>query len=289
MGIELCRALRQPDSERYVYFILLTSKSDKAAVAEGLEVGADDFLSKTRRFGELRARIRAGERAAGDGARVARQQPAADRCAGQAAPASTRRARPRPDRSAEPAAVAAARASRMPVAGQGRCRCCCVRAGISAATWWAVRHQRIWSGCIPSTCRGMAWRLGADDGAAGGLLSPGLGRRTTSPSIAGPDGPVGRAPADIAAVDEPARSCQRIDRRTLSDAGLCRDRPASAGACGMVQAGHPHPVVQHLGGTVSASWATGGLPVGLIDGARLAGCRDTAETRRAAVAAIGRR
>jgi phosphoserine phosphatase RsbU/P len=61
-GIDFCRALRQVETERYVYFILLTSKSDKAAVAEGLEVGADDFLSKPVDSGELRARIRAGER-----------------------------------------------------------------------------------------------------------------------------------------------------------------------------------------------------------------------------------
>ncbi|MCC5999448.1 MAG: SpoIIE family protein phosphatase [Pararhodobacter sp.] len=61
-GIELCRAIRGLGRQEYVYFILFTARADKAAVAEGLEVGADDFLSKPVDPGELRARIKAGER-----------------------------------------------------------------------------------------------------------------------------------------------------------------------------------------------------------------------------------
>lgn len=61
-GIEFCRAVRALDQETYSYFILLTSKNDKSAVAEGLNVGADDFLSKPVSTSELRARIFAGER-----------------------------------------------------------------------------------------------------------------------------------------------------------------------------------------------------------------------------------
>ena len=61
-GVELCRALRALPGERYGYFILLTSKSDKAEVAHGLDGGADDFLSKPVNPHELRARIQAGER-----------------------------------------------------------------------------------------------------------------------------------------------------------------------------------------------------------------------------------
>jgi phosphoserine phosphatase RsbU/P len=61
-GLEFCRALRARTPDRYSYFILMTSKNDKAAVAEGLDVGADDFLSKPVSPLELRARIAAGER-----------------------------------------------------------------------------------------------------------------------------------------------------------------------------------------------------------------------------------
>lgn len=61
-GLEFCQAFRQLDRAHYGYFILLTSKSDKAEVAQGLDVGADDFLTKPVAGDELLARIRAGER-----------------------------------------------------------------------------------------------------------------------------------------------------------------------------------------------------------------------------------
>ena len=61
-GPEFCQAFRAIHREHYVYFILLTSKSEKGDIAEGLEKGADDFLSKPVNPTELRARIKAGER-----------------------------------------------------------------------------------------------------------------------------------------------------------------------------------------------------------------------------------
>lgn len=61
-GLEFCQAFRRLDRERYGYFILLTSKSEKNDVAIGLDVGADDFLSKPVDAAELKARIRAGTR-----------------------------------------------------------------------------------------------------------------------------------------------------------------------------------------------------------------------------------
>ncbi|MQY41880.1 SpoIIE family protein phosphatase [Epibacterium sp. SM1969] len=61
-GIEFCRNLRKMNSDNYSYFILLTSKSEKNEIAEGLHSGADDFLTKPVSSDELRARISAGER-----------------------------------------------------------------------------------------------------------------------------------------------------------------------------------------------------------------------------------
>lgn len=61
-GLEFCRAYRALPREFYGYFILLTSKTEKTEVADGLENGADDFLSKPVSFDELRARLRAGQR-----------------------------------------------------------------------------------------------------------------------------------------------------------------------------------------------------------------------------------
>ncbi|WP_333780719.1 PP2C family protein-serine/threonine phosphatase [Aliiroseovarius salicola] len=61
-GLDLCRAFRAMERDKYGYFILLTSKSEKGAVAQGLDVGADDFLHKPVNAEELRARINAGGR-----------------------------------------------------------------------------------------------------------------------------------------------------------------------------------------------------------------------------------
>jgi len=61
-GPEFCHAFRQMDRESYGYFILLTSKGESREVAEGLNSGADDFLTKPFIFGELKARLRAGDR-----------------------------------------------------------------------------------------------------------------------------------------------------------------------------------------------------------------------------------
>ncbi|WP_223162977.1 PP2C family protein-serine/threonine phosphatase [Roseivivax sediminis] len=64
-GLDLCRRLRGLPDAGYSYFILLTSKCDKAEVARGLDAGADDFLSKPVNANELRARLNAGARVVG--------------------------------------------------------------------------------------------------------------------------------------------------------------------------------------------------------------------------------
>jgi phosphoserine phosphatase RsbU/P len=61
-GLTFCREFRALRSDSYGYFVLLTSKSETAEVADGLESGADDFLTKPVNGEELRARLRAGER-----------------------------------------------------------------------------------------------------------------------------------------------------------------------------------------------------------------------------------
>ncbi len=64
-GPEFCRAFRAMARDRYGYFVLLTSRSGKEDVTDGLDCGADDFLAKPISAGELRARLRAGERILG--------------------------------------------------------------------------------------------------------------------------------------------------------------------------------------------------------------------------------
>ena len=61
-GIEFCRRFRETKARRPAYFILLTAQTERERLAEGLESGADDFLSKPFNVTELKARVRAGAR-----------------------------------------------------------------------------------------------------------------------------------------------------------------------------------------------------------------------------------
>ncbi len=61
-GIEICRQIRQRQSSSYIYVILVTSFEGVENVVEGLNAGADDFLTKPLQPDELRMRLRAGER-----------------------------------------------------------------------------------------------------------------------------------------------------------------------------------------------------------------------------------
>ncbi|WP_245824450.1 PP2C family protein-serine/threonine phosphatase [Pseudoruegeria aquimaris] len=61
-GLAFCRAFRGLPTDRYGYFILVTSKNEKQDIATGLDVGADEFLTKPVNPDELRARINAAER-----------------------------------------------------------------------------------------------------------------------------------------------------------------------------------------------------------------------------------
>ncbi|MDX9752774.1 MAG: diguanylate cyclase [bacterium] len=61
-GVEVCRCLRdipQPDPP---YVILLTAKDEEIHIVEGLDAGANDYITKPYRTEELRARIRVGLR-----------------------------------------------------------------------------------------------------------------------------------------------------------------------------------------------------------------------------------
>jgi two-component system, cell cycle response regulator len=61
-GLALCREIRNVEKSEYIYFIILTAKGEKRDIIEGLEAGADDFLSKPFNQEEMKYRIRIGER-----------------------------------------------------------------------------------------------------------------------------------------------------------------------------------------------------------------------------------
>ncbi len=61
-GVELCRKARQLPNLASFYIILLTAKGSKQDIVEGLDAGADDYLTKPFDREELRARVRVGAR-----------------------------------------------------------------------------------------------------------------------------------------------------------------------------------------------------------------------------------
>jgi phosphoserine phosphatase RsbU/P len=63
-GAEVCRRARAVQTSTPVYIILLTAKTEKKDVVEGLDAGADDYLTKPFDRQELRARVAVGLRIA---------------------------------------------------------------------------------------------------------------------------------------------------------------------------------------------------------------------------------
>src|SRR5882672_4104742 len=61
-GLELCRRIRGHKQSKYTYIILLTALIGKKDYLEGMEAGADDFVTKPFDPDELKARLRVAER-----------------------------------------------------------------------------------------------------------------------------------------------------------------------------------------------------------------------------------
>lgn len=61
-GPELCRLVRRQKRASYTYLILLTSKSQREDIVEGMGSGADDYVVKPFDKHELEVRLRAGRR-----------------------------------------------------------------------------------------------------------------------------------------------------------------------------------------------------------------------------------
>ena len=57
-GIEACRQLRAKPSTKDIPIILLTARSEDADKVRGLEIGADDYVTKPYSLSELMARIK---------------------------------------------------------------------------------------------------------------------------------------------------------------------------------------------------------------------------------------
>jgi len=64
-GLELCRLIRKEDRAPYTYLIMLTAMAGKGSYLEGMEAGADDFITKPFDPAQFAARLRVAERILG--------------------------------------------------------------------------------------------------------------------------------------------------------------------------------------------------------------------------------
>jgi phosphoserine phosphatase RsbU/P len=61
-GLEICRKIREIPQTRPIYLILLTARRDQEDIIQGLQSGADDYITKPFDLKELRARVQVGIR-----------------------------------------------------------------------------------------------------------------------------------------------------------------------------------------------------------------------------------
>ena len=61
-GLELTRRIRKHKQSKYTYVIIITALIGKKDYLEGMEAGADDFVTKPFDPDELKARLRVAER-----------------------------------------------------------------------------------------------------------------------------------------------------------------------------------------------------------------------------------
>lgn len=64
-GLQLCRRIRERESASYTYVFILTNMSGRDRFFEGMDAGADDFITKPFDPAELAARLRVAERILG--------------------------------------------------------------------------------------------------------------------------------------------------------------------------------------------------------------------------------
>ena len=264
-GIEFCRTLRATPSDRYVYFILLTSKSDKGAVAEGLDVGADDFLAKPLDTVELRARINAGERVLAMERALRRNNAllsdTLDRLRGLYASLDR-------DLIEARSLQQSLLRERHHLYPEGRISLILrpsghvggdmvgffeIGADVTGLYGFDVSGHGVTSALLTARLYGLLSGASPDQNIAVAM---------------GPDGLVGRPPAEVAADINRLMLSEIQTERYVTLAYAEIDR--ASGWVRMVQAGHPHPVVQHTNRQISLL-GEGGLPVGLLDDARYTG------------------
>ena len=262
-GPEFCKAFRDLPREGYGYFILLTSKSEKAEIATGLENGADDFLTKPVSADELRARLRAGERILGMqdelveknrliGSTLGELQKLYDSLDRDLVEARKLQQTLVRDRFRDFGAGTASLLLRP----SGH-------VGGDLVGSFVISPQRIAVYSVDVSGHGVASAMMT--ARLAGLLSGASPDQNIALKMA-PDGARDAWP--------PAEVAARLNRMMLEDLQVDQyftlvyaEIDMDSGAFSFVQAGHPHPMILRNNGVVEQI-GEGGLPIGLIDGAK---------------------
>ncbi|SPH23584.1 Phosphate regulon transcriptional regulatory protein PhoB [Defluviimonas aquaemixtae] len=261
-GIEFCQALREFNNQNYVYFILLTSKSEAAEIARGLDGGADDFLTKPVNGDELRARIAAGERIL----RMERELTDKNRLL-----SSTLTELQSLYDSLDRDLMEAKKLQQSLVRERHHDFGCAEvslllrpsgHVGGDLVGFFPIGAGRVGLFSIDVSGHGVASALMT--ARLAGFLSGSSPEQNLALMLTAAGGYDGREPAELALQLNRLvlKEMQTESYFTLAYA----DVDLTSGRVAMVQAGHPHPAVQRAGGTVEFL-GQGGMPIGLIDAA----------------------
>ena len=258
-GLELCRAFRALPREGYGYFILLTAKDEKSEVAQGLEVGADDFLAKPVSAAELHARMIAGERILNMERELTEKNrlvsATLDQISGLYAAL---------DRD-----LIEARKLQMTLVRERKRDFGCAEIAVMLRPSGHVGGDLV--GYFPLS----AYRLAffaidvSGHGVASAMMAARLAGMLSSASAAGS---IVWAPTSWNGAEAwpPERIAARLNRMILEDIRLDQyltcvyaDADLTTGRVSLVQAGHPHPLLLRADGRIETV-GNGGLPVGLV-------------------------
>jgi len=261
-GLEFCKAFRAIPNDTYGYFILLTSKSEKAEVAGGLEGGADDFLTKPVNADELRARLRAGERILS----MQHQLVEKNRLVG-----STLNELQKVYDLLDRDLLEAKKLQQTLVRDRfrdfgGGTAALLIRpsghVGGDLAGWFRINDRRIGLYSVDVAGHGVASAMMT--ARLAGLFSGDSPDQNVALKVDG-DGRRDAWPPETVA--------ERLNRMMIEDLQVDQyftlayaDVDLITGLVALVQAGHPHPTAVR-GGLKAESLGTGGLPIGLIPGA----------------------
>ena len=257
-GPTLCRTVRQSSGADHAYFILVTGRTCPSAIEDGLDAGADDFIGKPYRAGELRARVRAGQR------ELDRRVAARQRSETLTSMLADRSAAERLLQTDLEAAAKLQRRQRPPRHG--------FVGGIEVGHFSACAGSLAGDafGCIALSEHTIAFYLldVVGHGVSAALNSFALARVLSSPQAAAElfsrDG-CARSPAEVVGLlNDRCPGDDECDQYFTMVYGTI---DAESGRGTLCQAGHPYPILLRHGAALSEI-GQGGYPVGMLPGVR---------------------